>query len=266
MMLFLRLLEFDLKRTFQYRWGAIVPLVMDPLMLGLYVNLLRSVYEHGKLPTLLGYSLTQMIWYFGATRFFFYLVMPYTDKILSDSIVSGSLATKLLKPVSVLSFEFSSALAAKVTACLFEFIPTLLIYCVLVPPSFLNAAAFVKYMTLSFLAFVLFFLFTFLLGLIAFGWQNADGFFQIKTIVVAILAGAFVPLDFFPAGLRNVFSVLPFQHTFYTPIRIFLNMPGTQSLAYFADAAGVLCLWILLFYALAQVLWARHSQSFAAVG
>jgi ABC-2 type transport system permease protein len=264
--LFLSLLRYDLKKTLHYRWGAIVPLVMDPLMLALYVSLLRSIYQHGQLPTLVGYSLTQMIWYFGATRFFFCLVMPYTDKILSDSIVSGSLVTKLLKPVSVLALEFSSALAAKVSACVFEFIPTLAIYCLLVPPSFLRPASFAKYLALSFLAFVLFFLFTFLLGLVAFAWQNADGFFEIKTVVLALLAGAFVPLDFFPGAVVRAIGVLPFQHTFYTPVRIFLGMPGTQSAAYFAHAAGILCLWIVLLYGLARVLWTRHSQAFGAVG
>ena len=266
MKLFLALFKYNVKKTFQYRWSSLVSLVTDPLMLILFINLLTTVYSHNGSSSVLGYSLTQMIWYFGATKFFFYLVVCYTDRSLSDSIVSGSMVIKLIKPVPVIVMEFSEAASSKMTTILYEFIPNFIIYSLLVPPSFMDTISFTKYILLTMLAFVLFFLLSFLFGIIAFEWENSGSFAEVKNFVLSILSGAAVPLEFFPGSIQAILKFLPFQYMFYVPIRIFLNMPETHSMAYFVNAMSMLLIWIGILYVMSIVLWKRYSRHFSAVG
>jgi viologen exporter family transport system permease protein len=235
-------------------------------MLILFINLLTSLYARNNTSSILGYSLAQMIWYFGAVKFFFYLVVSYTDRSLSESILSGGLATKMIKPVSIILMEFSEALVARVGAFFLEFVPNFIIYSILVPPSFMTVESFIKYLILTALAFVLFFLMSFMLGLIAFKWENAEAFYEIKALVISVLSGASIPIEFFPTIFQRIIKFLPFQYMFYTPIRVFLNMPETQGIPYFINTFMMLALWIGILYVAALALWRKNSPSFSAVG
>lgn len=266
MRLFIALFNYNLKKTFQYRWSALVSLIVDPLMLVLFINLLTSLYTRNDTSSVMGYSLTQMIWYFGASKFFFYLVVCSTDRSLSESILTGGLATRMIKPVAIITMEFSEAVVARVSAFFLEFVPNFIIYCILVPPSFMTIESFAKYLILTALAFILFFLMSFMLGLIAFKWENAEAFYEIKALVISVLAGASIPIEFFPALFQRIIKFFPFQYMFYTPIRVFLNMPETQGTSYFVNTVMILMVWIGILYVSALALWRKNSPSFSAVG
>jgi ABC-2 type transport system permease protein len=68
------------------------------------------------------------------------------------------------------------------------------------------------------LAFLVSFSFDYFIGLLAFYTESTWGLSMTKEILVAVLSGALVPLQFFPDFLQKVLLLLPFQAIYYTPL------------------------------------------------
>ena len=266
MSVFSEVFKNSLKTSFQYRWSFLISVLFDPLVLILYVSLLNTIYQGDSSKLILGYTCTQMIWYFAAIKFFYYLVWGSTDKDLSDSILSGEMAIRLTKPVSVMGWELAKSLASKTCSVLFEFIPSFLVFSLLVFPDFLTLEAMVKYLIITCLSFLLFFLFSFMLGTVAFRWQSTESLQILKIIIINIIAGASIPIEFFPDAVQSIIRILPFQYLYYVPITFFLNKPETQSWAYFFEVIGIMLVWIVVFYVLGSILWKRLSRLYTPAG
>ena len=70
------------------------------------------------------------------------------------------------------------------------------------------------------LAFVVSFSFDYFIGLLAFYTESTWGLSMTKEILIAVLSGALVPLQFFPDALQKVLLLLPFQAIYYTPLML----------------------------------------------
>jgi ABC-2 type transport system permease protein len=207
-----------------------------------------------------------MIWYFAGISFFYFLVWCNNDKELSDSIISGDLMMKLIKPLSIMKYEFAKTLAVKALSFIFEFIPICIIYVIMVFPNFISYASILKYITISLFAFLLYFLISFLIGITAFNSQSVNALLGLKNILINFAAGAFIPIEFFPNGLQSIIKMLPFQYILYVPIQFLLNKPETQNWEYFIKVLINLILWILVFYGLCKISLKVMLKKFSTVG
>jgi ABC-2 type transport system permease protein len=266
MAIFLEILWLQLRVNFQYRKSFFLAVFISPVMLFLYIGVLKTIYgsDPGKL--ILGYTLPQMIWYFAGIRFFYTLIWSYPDKELSQQILTGDMTMRLLKPVSVLKWEFAKTLAVKICCFIFEFIPSLLLYIILVFPSFMTAESFGKYLVLVLTAFVLFFLISFLLGITAFLFQNTEAMQHIKFVVINILAGASMPIEFFPQVFQDIILTLPFKYLYYVPTQFLLNKPETNTWLAFLEAWILQLLWIVIFYGLVRIAGFFMIRRYNSVG
>ncbi len=266
MKVFLEIFKIGLKSSFEYRGSLILSLIFDPLTLILLISLLQVVYGNSSDQMILGYSLSQMIWYFAAGRFFYYLIWTVTDKDISGAVISGEMALRLLRPLSMLKWEFGKALASKMFSFVFEFLPTLGIFTLLIYPDFLSWTGLLKYLIISFLSFVLFFLLSFIIGTVSFLWQSNQGLVNIKTAITSLFAGVALPLDFYPDLLKNAIAYLPFPYLCYVPAQFLLNKQHTQNWYYFFEVIGVMSLWILFFYTISVGFWNIAIKKYIAAG
>jgi ABC-2 type transport system permease protein len=207
-----------------------------------------------------------MIWYFAATNFIWTLIWNRTDERLSRDIITGDLAMHIIRPVSIFKRELADAVSMRIIAILIEFIPCMIIYGLLYFPSFLTIAALLKFFCLIMFAFFMYFLITFLIGLSSFFIKNNSSLQALKAILISLSAGAYIPYEFFPDWIRNIFQLLPFQYIFYWPIQFFLNKEMTRDFAFFLKTIGSQLIWIVVLFICCKVFWKISVKRFCSAG
>ena len=208
----------------------------------------------------------RMIWYYVAVNFIYNCIWNYTDIRISERILNGNLTMDLLRPVSLFRFELASAIASRMVAVICEFIPGLFLFSLIYFPVFLTVASFAKFGLMVFMAFLLYFLFNFILGLGAFLIQNNNSIVAIRMAFVNITGGALIPLEFYPGWLNRILDFLPFKYIFYWPVQFFLNREATRSGVVLLHIFGLQLVWVLLFFLLGKFLWRKVIKQFCAVG
>jgi ABC-2 type transport system permease protein len=249
-----------------YRWGHLASLAADPIILLINISLFTSIYFFNKTDVVLGYTLPQMIWYCAVITFVWYFIWNNTDRSISDKVLSGSFQMDLLKPVSILNYEFAQAAAHRVGGVIFEFAPSMILYSLLYYPDFLTLTSFLRFLVVIFLAFIIYFLINFLIGLTAFVIQNNNSLQSLKIFIISLTAGAFIPLEFFPGWFNKFVNMTPFPYIFYWPIQIFLNRGDGASTISFIRIIGIDFLWILVLYGLSRFFLVLATRRFFAVG
>lgn len=266
MRFFLETLKLNLKIYFYYKWNFIIPLLFDPVIVFFYNSLLESIYRNTAGTLLLGYTYTHMIWYFASTKFFYSLVWSFPDTSISESIIRGEMVVRFARPVSIVVFELARATAYKVCSVMLEFIPSFIVFSLIIFPDFLTLPAFLKYGLLTLLAFLLYFFISFLVGTIAFLWKSINSIQTVKILFTCIAAGTFIPIEFYPDILQKIVRLLPFQYLHYIPIQFFLNKPETRAPGCFLETAGIMIIWILLFMMLSGISWSITVKHYSTAG
>jgi len=266
MKVYFEIFKINLKMLVFYRRGFYISIILHPLILILYISLLNSIYANNPQKIILGYTCSQMIWYFAGISFFYFLVWCTSDKELSESIISGDMAIRLIKPLSLMKYEFAKTLSVKVLGFIFEFVPICIIYIILVFPDFISPTSIFKYAIISSFAFLLCFFMSFLIGITAFAWQSVNALQGLKNLLINFAAGAFIPIEFFPNSVQKVIKMLPFQYILYVPVQFLLNKPETQNWIYFIKVLINLTIWIIVFYILCKISLKLMVKKFSSVG
>ncbi len=255
-----------MKVMIQYKWGFMLSLLIDPIIVLINISLFTSIYTFNQTNAIAGYDLAQMIWYFAGTNFIWYFTYNHVDHIMSDGILSGDLATFLLKPASVFSMLLGDSVALRTAGVLFEFVPSMILYSLLCTPTFMTVFSFGRFLICIVLSFFMMVFINFLVGLSAFVFKNNFSVRNLKDIVVCLLGGAYFPLDFYPEVIRQILDYLPFKYVFYVPLQLLINREGGASLSEFARLIGIQVIWILLLWLVCKWLWNRAIKHFCAVG
>jgi ABC-2 type transport system permease protein len=78
-----------------------------------------------------------------------------------------------------------------------------------------------------------------------------------------VLAGAIIPLSFFPEVLQKIFLLLPFHFLIYLPMKIYLGkIPLSQIPFDLMKEAG----WTVGFALLNLLIWRRGIRQYMAMG
>jgi ABC-2 type transport system permease protein len=254
------------KGSLYYRKSILLDFVLHPIAMVMFIFVFTALYRHTGSATLVGYDLTQMIWYMASGHFIWSIVWNNTDWRIANRILSGDLVQDLLRPVTLLKIELATDIGGGLVAACTEFIPDMVFLPLFYMPSFMTVGSALRFIPLVIGAFLLFFHFNFLIGLLAFAMKSTKSIFSIRYILVATLGGSFLPLDFFPSFLRTINSFLPFQYIFYWPARVFINMEGTQTLEGYFTILGVQAAWVLGLHLLCRFFWRGAYRKFCAVG
>src|ERR1700736_3604833 len=176
-------------------------------------------------------------------------------RAIRDKIREGTIATDLMKPISLPLYFFSDGVGTTLLHALL-ILPTLALALFMVhidvpPPAVLAAFA------LSFLlGYLVNFLLNFLMNCVAF-WTLETFAIQLMVRWVSdLLSGQIVPLIFFPGVLQKIVLALPFAAVYSTPLLIYLGrIPPSGYLTAMAVQAG----WFAGFAVLSAVVW-RAAQ------
>jgi len=241
-------------------------LVGEPISLLIIAAFFSRIYAYNDADVLLGYSLSQMIWYFAGLTLIWYWVWNDTDSRISSKIISGDLVVDLLKPVSLFQFELAHAVGIKIQSFFLEFLPSVFIFSLIIFPDFLTPESVLKFLTVSVLAFLLYFLIGYLNGLAAFYIKSNYSLQSIKFAIISLMAGAYIPLEFFPEWFTNITRFLPFEYIFYWPVQILLNREQIRDNVIFFTIFRTQLGWVIGLYILTRIFWRRAIQKFCAIG
>lgn len=170
---------------------------------------------------------------------------------IRDRIREGSIATDLMKPISLPLYFFSDGVGMTLLHALLivpALIVSLLIVHIDVPPPHVLAAFGLSFL----LGYLVNFLLNFLMNCVAF-WTLETFAVQLMVRWMSdLLGGQVVPLIFFPGVLQKVVLALPFAAVYSTPLLIYV---GTIPPAGYLVAWGAQLGWFIVFALLSALIW-----------
>jgi ABC-2 type transport system permease protein len=213
-----------------------------------------------------GFTLEEMLRYYGAAAVIYYLVMDFADWNLQMLVRTGRFLTFALRPLSHPFFALGQKLGHRVLGFFLEFVPVWLVFALvfrvrLVPAEPLWAVASVA------LGFLMMFLVNYAVGLLAFWFTRTDGVRALFRLCRDLLAGTLVPLSFFPGAVQKVMLVLPFQFITYVPVRVFLGRYELAGVTLSLPAVvGLQAVAVLVTWGLVTALSALALRRYTGVG
>jgi len=177
-------------------------------------------------------------------------------RLIREKIREGTIATDLMKPISVPLYFFSDGAGQTLLHALLV-IPSLLFALLLVridvpPPATLAAFA----LTFAIGYGVNFFL-NFLMNCVAFWTLETFAAQLIVRWVSDLLSGQVFPLTLFPGILGRIVLGLPFAAVYSTPLLIYVGViPPTQ----WAASVALQLAWLVLFAGLASLVWRAAAR------
>ncbi|MFC5404232.1 ABC transporter permease [Cohnella soli] len=166
-----------------------------------------------------GISLDQMLVYVTLSTIISIIVQNNNIGILSSKVSTGEIAINLIRPIGLFRATLFEQLGSKLFVFIFEALPLLLIGTLLLNmnvPDYRYLFIFIVFLILSFMVF---FLMTYLLGLLSFWYLRVFHLDFMLSNLITFFSGAWIPIWFFPHTLQKATMLLPFELIYFTPIR-----------------------------------------------
>ena len=187
----------------------------------------KALYKDGG--TAGGVNVESMLVYIIMSSVLSVLLITNVEKRIEQSVQKGTVATDMMKPVSLFGIYFAEDIGTIIALILQNILPILLIgsFLIKVPKmaDLRDLPLFVLSVLLSF--FINWFLAA-LFGMMAFSAVNIDALIQVKKHLIRLISGSIIPLWFFPDPIANVLKFLPFPYIYQLPLSIYIGR-GTRA-------------------------------------
>lgn len=254
----------DLKQVLTYRaefWLQFFISVGSQFAVAYFVW--KSIYAHRGVDTVEGYT-------FG-TLMAYYLLAPLFERVvqggdygqISREIYEGSLSRYLVYPVSFFGVKFMSHLAQSALA-LVQLL-TVMAGLTLLAPGALQATALQILLCCGVVgcAILAQFALTACLEQLAFWADNVWSLLVMSRIILHLAGGSLLPLAFFPPGVADFLTYLPFHCFIDLPSRLML---GRATIEDGLQGMVVALAWAAALGFLASGLWRRGLLRFSGAG
>ena len=262
---FCEMIRMNIKIYIQHKWGFLFTLFVQPVVLLINYFIFTSIYAYNGTAVIKGYEVNQMIWYYTAVHFVSIFIWNNAHQNISSKVLSGDISVDLLKPTNLYLIELADAIGLRLVGILLEFLPAVFIYSLVVFPDFISIISVLQFLVTSILSFFLYFNLGFFVGMFAFLLKRSQTINAIKDVLVNVFGGVLIPLEFYPQAIAGVLDYLPFKYIFYWPVQFFLNR-HVGELSVFLRVTVIQLIWILLLFALAQVMSKSMMRRYCAVG
>src|SRR6185295_4576468 len=218
-----------------------------------------ALFKVGGAERVAGMTYTEMLQYTVATLLFSQVRGGDLDFELQEMIRSGALSNYLLRPVGVIEFVYLRGLAPKV------FIAgiCLVLGLVISPWTGLHPERLVGAMLLAMMGNIIAFQIGAALSAAAFFWEEAYSVLMVKNMVVGILSGEQIPLNFFPPALSWIWKSTPFYLYVFGPAQYALGRWTHQE---FLVNVGIAGLWIAVGWVLIRITWGLGIRRYLSLG
>ena len=172
-------------------------------------------------------------------------------RLIRDRLREGSIATDLMKPISLPLYFFSDGFGQMLLHALL-IIPALLLALFIVHIDVPQPAVFAAFALSFVLGYIVNFLLNFIMNAVAFWTMETFALQLIVRWISDLLGGQIVPLIFFPGALQKIVLALPFAAVYSTPLLIYV---GTIPPSGYVAAFALQIAWGLVFGLCSMLVW-----------
>lgn len=191
-------------------------------------------------------------------------VFSTNDYFFPDKINDGSIATELLRPISVPGRMIAENAGNAVFNLVFRFTPALVITVFTIGISApVGVGMFLLFLVSALLGYGVLWTISFTVQMAAFWFVNVWSITTIKNVFVNVLSGLMIPLWFMPEWMEGVLKFTPFSSIYFTPVQIYL---GQLSYREIALKCAVQAVWIVLIYLIGDFLWKKGQKKLVVQG
>ena len=212
----------ELQNRFAYPGDLAVHSLSIILFMWIFMQLWKTTYSAaGTGGVISGLTLRETMWYLMLAEVIV-LSKPRIAKNISDAVKDGSIGYLLNKPYNFLLYHLSVGFGDGLSSMLFNLLAGgALVWWMVGPPP--PVQGYPLTLLVVCLAWLIDFCINAMIGLAAFVAEEVNAFEWIYQKMLFLLGGLLIPLDFFPAWLKNIALKLPFAFTVYGPARFFVN-------------------------------------------
>lgn len=257
----------EIKRQLSYRGAFYLFIFISTFGSFISYYLWMAVYGSSDSGVLGGMTKNEMMVYVFMAYVTANMVNISISDWISDDIVKGTVAMNLIKPI-----DYRTSLIARASGTmLYRFlVPGIIVWiglelyktCAL-GMKMAHVTTILLYLVSVLMSFLIYVLFDFCFGMIAFFTTYIFGMLMAKTALLSFLSGQLIPLSFFPEQVQQVFSFLPFSSMVYTPVMIYLGKYTGNELAFVLLRQAA---WVLILYALGSLIWKKVTQRLVVLG
>lgn len=265
--LYLPFVNAGMQETATYRVNWIFFLFGEALACAVSFFIWNAVYNSGGDSTMSGFTFEKMIVYIVLMFLTSGIIGSDASWSVGEEVRDGSIAMRLLKPVSYNSTFLFQELGNKLLTEIVLMVPLViaveLIRWAISGVFAFAVISFLIYLFSCVLAYLINFFFNICFGFLAFVIKYLWGANMMKNCIVGFLSGTIIPLAFLPKPLETVFSLLPFASLNYTPVMIYMGKYSGLELLWFI---GLQLFWVFAFWGLSKLLWSLSVKRLSVQG
>lgn len=224
----------------------------------------KAIFNGASTDTINGMTFHQTFVYLALAGCISSVLMTWTEWVMSRDMKNGNIAIQFVRPIDYQVSVFSRSMGDICTNFVIIFIPSFLIVLFFSGGEIKLGFNLIFFMIAFLLAAIINLMFDFLIGLISFYTESIWGISTMKDTIVLLLAGAVIPLPFFPEGVRNIIMLLPFQAVYSLPLKLL-----TDKNCNFADYGFILLqqlMWLVILLIISRLCLKRASRAITING
>jgi len=234
-----------------YRTGFIFTILGNMVYIVVSYFLWRSIYQN--LTTIHGLTFNDTFIYVALGSAIFILLKTYADWGIGYEIREGMIAVYLTKPVDYEFYSLFSSLGGMLTNLAAISFPTIVLLIMVFRVSFSIGPGLFLFPFSLLIAFLISFFFDYMIGIMAFYTESIWGLSITKEIIISVLSGVLIPLQYYPLAIQKILFVLPFQAIYYSPLMM-ITRPN-QGWETLLSMLFVQLLWAVILFTLSRVLY-----------
>jgi ABC-2 type transport system permease protein len=259
---YLALLRGSITIGLVYRTGFLFTIFGNALYMAVAYFLWTSIYTNTT--TIHGLSFNETFIYVAIGSTVFVLLKTYADWQIAHDIEDGTISIYLTKPVDYQMYALCLSLGSALTNLAAITVPTVLLLVFVFKVSIPLGPGLLLFPFSLLLAFLISYCFDYFTGLTAFYTESIWGISTTKEVLISVLAGALVPLQFFPDAIQKVLLVLPFQAIYYTPLMM-VTRPE-QDWGTLLSMLGIQAIWTVLLFVATRLFYHQAIKVLRVAG
>ena len=260
---YIKIVKNVVKECSEYRVNHILSILVIVLPIIFIVLLWEAVFGNA---VMIGkYTKDKMIAYYVLCVLIQDMVYAGVHYEIASDIREGKLTNHLLKPINYLGYCFAVKLGTNIPYVIIAG-GVISLYTLMITKAFYfqqDIILLVCFFAAVGLSFILSFLISFFMSLVAFWMEEISAFEAILTVVLPVVTGALLPISLYPGWAQSIIYILPFQYLLYFPVEIYL---GNMSSVEISRGLILMILWIFAIYGVTYVLWKRGLRQYQAYG
>ena len=248
---YLEYLRVSFQTVLAYRARYFVGVFTYLIHVSVYYYIYQALFAHGG--SIQGYTMVEMVTYISVGWLAKSFYLNYIDLDLAGDVRMGRIAMDLIKPIDFqLMYYFRGYGQSLFRILLFTppiVLATLMVFKIQGPAS---GGHLMLFLFSTFLSALIYLGINFIFGLLAIFFLSIEGVLYPKNMMIELLSGLWIPIDWFPEWFKLISAYLPFQAIAFVPLSIYLGRMDAEEMT---QALWVQLLWAVGFFGAGRGLW-----------